>query len=137
MDTVIWIVVAIVAALLILGLLAAMMSKRKTEHRKAEAAELRSDAHARTADLDEADVRTREAEVEAERARLEAERAEARATEAQQARVAEEASYEDRLREADRLDPTVDTDSPEYQPDTRYSADDDAAPPRREGGTTV
>ncbi len=109
MDTVIWIVVAVVVALLVLGLLAALMSKKKTEQRKAHAAELRQDAQSRAPELDEADVRAREAEVEAERARLEAERAQARATEAEQARAAEQAGYEDRIREADRLDPAVDT----------------------------
>ena len=133
MDTVVWIVVAVVVALLILGLLAALMSnKRKTEQRKAQAAELRHDAQSRTPDLDEADVRAREAEVEAERARLEAQRAETRAAEAEQARAAEQAGYEDRIREADRLDPTIDTGSSDYEPDTRYPADSSEAPPRPE-----
>jgi len=136
-DTVIWIVVAVVVALLILGLLAALMNKRKTEQRKAQAAELRQDAQSRTPDLDEADVRAREAEVEAERARLEAERAQTRAAEAEQARAAEQAGYEDRIREADRLDPAVDTKSSDYEPDTRYPADSDAAPPRPEERVTA
>ena len=125
MDTVIWIVVAIVVALLVLGLLAALMSKKKTEQRKAHATELRQDAQSRAPELDEADVRAREAEVEAERARLEAERAQTRATEAEQARAAEQAGYEDRIREADRVDPAVDTGASDYEPDTRYPADSD------------
>ena len=133
-ETVVWVVVAIVVALLVLGLLAALMSKRKTEHRKTEAAELRQGAHARTPELDQADVRARAAQLEADQARLNAERAEAQAVEAEQARVAEHATYEDQIRAADRLDPTVDTDSPEYQPDTRYPADGDAAPSHRQGG---
>ena len=128
MDTVIWIVVAVVVALLVLGLLAALMSKRKTEQRKAHATELRQDAHSRAPDLDEADVRAREAEVEAERARLEAERAETRVTEAEQAEAAEQAGHEDRIREADRVDPAVDTGASDDEPDTRYPADSDARP---------
>jgi hypothetical protein len=136
-ETVVWIVVAVVVALLILGLLAALMSKKKTEHRKAEAAELRRDAHARTPDLDEADVRARAAQVEADQARLDAQRAEARATEAEQTRAAEQAGYEDRIREADRLDPAVDSDAPGYAPNTRYPAGGDEVPPRREGGSPV
>jgi FtsZ-interacting cell division protein ZipA len=137
MDTVIWIVVAVVVVLLILGLLVALMGKRRTEQRKGQAAELRQDARSRTPDLDEADVRAREAEVEAERARLEAQRAETRATEAEQARAAEQAGYEDRIREADRVDPAVDTGSSDYQPDTRYPADTDEAPPRPEERVTA
>lgn len=136
-ETVVWIVVAVVLALLLLGLLAALMSKRKTEHRKTEAAELRQDAHARTPELDQADVRARAAQVEADQARLNAQQAEAQAVEAEQSRAAEQATYEDRIREADRLDPTVDTDSPEYQPDTRYPVDGDAAPTQHKGGSTA
>ena len=136
-DTVIWIVVAVVVALLILGLLAALINKKRTEQRKAQAAALRQDAQSRAPDLDEADVRAREAEVEAERARLEAERAQSRAMEAEQVRAAEQAGYEDRIREADRVDPAVDTRSSDYQPDTRYPADSDAAPPRPEERVTA
>jgi hypothetical protein len=137
MDTVIWIVVAVVVVLLVLGLLAALMNKKRTEQRKAHAAELRQDAQSRAPHLDEADVRAREADVEAERARLEAQRAEARAAEAEQARAAEQAVYEDQIREADRLDPAVDTRSSDYQPDTRYPADSDIAPPRPEERVTA
>jgi FtsZ-interacting cell division protein ZipA len=136
MDTVIWIVVAVIVALLVLGLVAALTSKNRN-HRKAQAAELRRDARSRTPDLSEADVRAREAEVEAERARLEAQRAEARAAEAEQARAVEQAGYEDQIREADRLDPAVDTRSTDYQPDTRYPADASDAPPRPEERVTA
>ncbi|HET9420028.1 MAG TPA: hypothetical protein VFO49_02745 [Nocardioides sp.] len=137
MDTLIWIVVAVVVLLLIIGLLVALMGKKKTAQHRAQAVELRQDAQSRAPDLDEADVRAREAEVEAERARLEAQRAEARAAEAEQARAAEQAAYEDRIREADRLDPAVDTKSSDYEPDTRYPADTDAAPPRPEERVTA
>jgi FtsZ-interacting cell division protein ZipA len=137
MDTVIWIVVAVVVVLLIVGLLVALMGKKRNEQRKVQAAELRQDAQSRTPDLDEADVRAREAEVEAERARLEAERAATRAAEAEQARAAEQAGYEDRIREADRLDPAVDTTSSDYEPDTRYPADTGEAPPRPEERVTA
>jgi len=134
-ETVVWIVVAVVVALLILGLLAALMSKKKGEHRRTAAAELRQDAQARTPALEDADVRARAAQVEADQARLDAQRAEARATEAEQARAAEQAGYEDRIREAVRLDPAVDADSPGYAPNTRYPAEGDGAPPRGEGGS--
>jgi FtsZ-interacting cell division protein ZipA len=137
MDTVIWIVVVVVVALLVLGLVAALMTKNRNQRRKAHAAELRQDAQSRAPDLDEADVRAREAEVEAERARLEAQRAEARAAVAEQARAAEQAVYEDQIREADRLDPSVNTGAPDYRPDTRYPADGSDAPPRPEERLTA
>lgn len=127
-DTVIWIVVAIVVALVVLGLVAALMGKRRKRQHEARAAELRQDAAARTPAVEEADVRAKEAQVEADRARYEAERAEARAQEAQQARVVEEAEVEDRLREADRLDPRVDTSSGDYRPQPPHAPQ--AQPPQ-------
>jgi hypothetical protein len=115
-DTLIWIVVAVVVALVVIGLLVALMNKRKQRQQAARAAELRQDAVTRTPAVDEADVRAKEAQVEADRARYEAQQAEARAQEAQQARLVEEAEVEDRLREADHLDPHVDTAADDYQP---------------------
>lgn len=115
-ETLVWIIVAVVVALLILGVLAAMMNKKKKERHQARATELRHDAATRTPAVEEADVRAREAQVEADRARYEAERAQARAQEAEQARSMEEAGMEDRLREADRLDPGVDTSAGDYRP---------------------
>jgi flagellar biosynthesis/type III secretory pathway M-ring protein FliF/YscJ len=124
-DTVIWIVVAVLVALVIIGLLAVVMNKRKTERRRNEAGALREDAHARTAELQEADLHAREAKLEADRASLEAQQAAARAQEADQVRTVEAAGYEDQLREADRLDPGVDTGEPDYSPDTRFPEDTD------------
>lgn len=126
-DTLIWIVVAIVLALIVLGLLAALMNKQKRQH-EARAAELRQDAATRTPAVDEADVRAKEARVEADRARYEAQQAEARAQEAQQARVVEEAELEDQLREADRLDPRVDTSAGDYRPQPPQSGGSHRAP---------
>ena len=136
-DSVIWIAGGVVLALVIIGVLAAVMNKKKRAQRAAHAAELRRDAHTRAPELQDADLQAREAQLEADRARLEAERAAARAQEVEQARAAEHASYEDRLREADQLDPRVNTRSSDYRPDTRYPATpadpvdpaDPAAPP--------
>jgi FtsZ-interacting cell division protein ZipA len=115
-DTLIWIIVAVVVALLILGLLAALWNKKRKERRQVQAGELRQDAAARAPALDEADLRAREAQVEADRARYEAEHAEARAQEAEQIRHVQAARQEDTIREADRLDPGVDTSSEDYHP---------------------
>lgn len=115
-DTLIWVIAAVVAALVVIGLLVAQTNKKKQRQHEARATELRQDAAARTPAVDEADVRAKEAQVEADRARYEAQQAEARAQEAQQARVVEEAELEDQLREADRLDPRVDTSAGDYRP---------------------
>lgn len=118
-DTLIWIIVAVVVGLLVIGLLGWLLKKQKdrsVEQHRSEAQELRHDAHARTGAIHEADVRARETEAEADRARLEAERAERRASEAGQARAQEQAAYEDRIREADRLDPDVDHRADDYDP---------------------
>jgi hypothetical protein len=121
-DTLIWIIVAAVIVLLLLGLAAVMVSRKKKEQRKAQAAELREDAVARSPRVDEADARARAA-------RTEAERAEAKAREAEQARTVEQAEFEDRIREADRLDPAVDTKSDDYEPEVRYPAEPGSTPP--------
>lgn len=115
-DTVVWIVVAVVVVLAILGLLAVLMNRRKTAHRRAQATELRHEAASRASVIEEADLQAREAKVEADRARYEAEQAQEKAQEAERARTQEEAHREDQVREADRLDPAVDTSSEEYRP---------------------
>lgn len=115
-ETLIWIIVAVVVAVLILGLLAWLLSKRQTAQRRTRAGELRDEAASRASALEESDVAAREAEVEADRARYEAEQAQVRAHEARKARTQEEAHQEDKVREADRLDPDTDTSSDEYRP---------------------
>jgi hypothetical protein len=50
-------------------------------------------------------------------ARAQAQQAEQRASAAEQTHQVEQASYEDKVREADRLDPDVDTKSADYEPD--------------------
>ena len=127
-DTLIWIIVAVVVALVVIGLLVTLMNRKKQRQHEARAAELRQDAAARTPVVEEADVRAKEAQVEADRARYEAQKAEARAQQAQQARVVEEAELEDQLREADRLDPRVDTSAGDYRPQPPQSGGSHRAP---------
>lgn len=115
MDTeqIIWIVVAVavVAALLALAL---VLMRRKAEkdatERREHATELRTEASRHAKTLPEAELRAQEERLEAERLRLEADRAQERAQEAETGYVQQEAQREDRLREADRIDPdTEDT----------------------------
>lgn len=119
-GTVILLVVAVVVVLLIVGLVTMMSSRRKaaeTEHNRTRAEEIRHEATGTTAVRD-SDLEAREAQIEADRSRLEAEQAEARAAQAQQGVQVEDARREDKLREADRLDPDVDHRSDDYAPGT-------------------
>ena len=118
-DTWVWIVIAVVVVLAVVALLAAAANKKKVERRRAEAEQIRSDAHTHSAGVMDAERQAREAEQNAARARAEAERAEQQAAEAARARDMEHATHEDRIREADRIDPDVDTRSPDYVPGTQ------------------
>jgi len=105
----------IIALIAILGY---VLNKKKMEQNRARAEGLRSEAGSTATVIPEAQVRAREAEARAERARLDAQKAEEDAARANQSLSAEQARYEDRVREADRLDPDVDHRARDYQPDT-------------------
>jgi len=107
-STIVWIVVAIIVVLAVAALVAALSRRKATEQRRVQAQQLRQEAVTNVDSINQTHVEAKEAEARAERARLEAERAEAQAAEAQRAVDMEHATYEDRLREADRLDPDVD-----------------------------
>ena len=129
------IVLIIVIAIIVIGLigLAVWMSgKKKREHRRAEAERIRQEAAAHAGGLEESQVQAREAEARAEQARLQAQRAEEEAARAHQGVSQEQALHEDKLREADRLDPNVDHRAEDYHPDT--SATERRAPAYDETG---
>ena len=107
-STIVWIVVAVIIVLAIAALIAAAMRKKRAEKQRTRAQQLRQEAVSNVDAIDHSSVAAKEAEARAERARLEAERAERQAQEAQRAVDMERATYEDRIREADRLDPDVD-----------------------------
>ena len=114
-STIVWIVVAVIVLLAIAALVAAMMRKKQAEQRRVHAQHLRHEAVSNVGNIQQTEVEAKEAEVRAERLRLEAERAEAHATEAQRAVDMERATYEDRIREADQLDPDVDHRSNQHR----------------------
>lgn len=116
-SQIIWTIVIIVVVIAIIALIAAMMKKRTVEKHRAEADEIRTDASTHASALPDAQLRAREADAEAERKRVEAERAEARAAEEKQGMLREQATYEDRVREADRVDPDVDHEADDYRPE--------------------
>lgn len=124
-----WIILAVVAIIAI-ALVVATMKKRKAEEHRAQAAELRNEAAGQAGGIRESDRAARDAEAEAQRKRIEAERAEQQAAEARQAQAQEEATFEDRVREADRLDPDVNHRADDYQPGQqgRRSAETDTDP---------
>jgi biopolymer transport protein ExbB/TolQ len=110
-DTVIWIIVAAIAVLVLLAALAfALRTNRRkdVENRRAQAEQLRQEATATAPDQTEARLRAQEADAQAELARREAERAQQAAAEEQRRVAAEEAHRENLVREADRIDPDVD-----------------------------
>src|SRR3954452_18632139 len=111
----IWVIV-IVVVLIVVGAVVSMMNKRRTEERRVRADELRTEASTKAASLTESQRQAEDARAKAELARSEAERAQEQATQAEQGHQVEQASYEDKLREADRLDPEVDHKSSDYEP---------------------
>jgi len=121
METIVWIVVAIIVVLAVAALVAAFLRKKqaekRTEQHRRQAEHLRHEAVSNVDRIDHTHLEAKEAEARAERARLEAERAQAEAAEAQRAVDMERATYEDRIREADRLDPDVDHRSRSYSDD--------------------
>lgn len=105
-EFVIWLI-AIAITLGIAGAIALRhrQASRRDEANRVRAAELREEAARQQEEREESQLQAREADLEAERARLEAERARDRAAEAQRNALHDDAIVEDRVREADRLDP--------------------------------
>jgi hypothetical protein len=116
-DTVAAILV-IVAVVLVIAVVAALLLRTRGRERRArQAEELRTHASAQSTDVQLAQREAASREAAAEQAREQAEIAEARAAEARQALAQTEARREDTVREADRLDPSVDHRDAAYQPD--------------------
>lgn len=117
-STIIWIIVAVVVVLALVGLFGWLANKRRAEAHRTQAGELRHEAAARAGGMQDADLDAREARADADQARLAADRAEERASEKQRAVEQEQAAVEGRVREADRLDPDVDHKADDYSPTT-------------------
>jgi len=112
----IWVIVIAIVVLVVIALVA-LTSRRRTEQRRARAGELREEASARGAELSESHRQADELRARADLAKSEAARAEEQAANAEQGHRIEQAGYEDKVREADRLDPEVDDQAQEYEPD--------------------
>jgi FtsZ-interacting cell division protein ZipA len=117
-GTIVLIIVIAVIVLALIGLAAWLGARKKKIQRHEQAESIRREATAEAGGIHESHVRAKEAEANAEQARLEAQRAEQEAARAHQGVSQERALQEERIREADRLDPNVDHKSDEYSPDT-------------------
>jgi len=115
MSTTGWIIVAVVIVVVLLIALAAWRAAQRKKH-AARAEELRSEARSHSAELGSTRQEAQEADVRAQAARLEAERTQREADAAKTALAQEEAAREDRIREADRLDPSVNHKADDYRP---------------------
>ena len=113
-----WVIIILIvlAVLLAVALIYTAMKRKKNEVARQRAGELRSEAATSAVAKQEQEARAREAAAEAERARAQADKLDARAQAERTSYDQTRATQEDRLREADRLDPDVDHRDPNYQP---------------------
>lgn len=104
-GAIVWIVVLVVILVVLGVVVALMMNKRKNEQRRAHAEQLRTEAAAQSDAIAHSEREAKLAEADAAAARAEAEQAERRAAEARQGVHMDQAVQEDRIREAQRVDP--------------------------------
>jgi uncharacterized membrane protein YdfJ with MMPL/SSD domain len=116
----IWVIVAIVVIAVIAAVVVAS-NKKKQERNRTRAGELREQAAAQASGLQQREAQAKEtdakaamARAEADRKQAEAERLEAEAHERHQTAAGYREQHVDNLRQADELDPDVDTRSDEY-----------------------
>lgn len=135
-----WVVIILIILVVVLvaGLIWSAARRKKEQQARARADELRSDAAGTAAGHAEQEARAREAKAEADRVRAQADQLEAQASQEQRSFDMNRAQEEDRLREADRIDPEVDHTAPDYQPGTAHatSADGEHAASTNGTGTT-
>ena len=117
---VVWVIVAIVVIAVIAAVVAAS-SKKKQERNRTRAGELREQAAAQAAGVAQREAHAKETEAhaaqaraEADRKRAEADRLEAEARDRQQTAEGYRDQHAENLRQADELDPDVDTRREDY-----------------------
>src|SRR6476469_4095443 len=131
----IWVIVIIVV-LVVVGAVASMISKRRTEQRRARAEQLRAEASEKASGLAESQRAADAARAKADLAAAEAERAREQAAQAETGHQVEQASYEGKLREADKLDPEVDTRAKDYEPSVWNDESTESGTGRADAATT-
>ena len=130
-----WVIIILIvlAVLLAAALIWTAMNRKKNQVARERAGELRSEAATSAVAKQEQEARAREAEAEAERARAQADKLDARAQGERTSYDQTRAAQEDRLREADRLDPDVNHRDPDYQPGAGTAPGQHTAPGHTEG----
>jgi len=144
----IWVIVAIIVIAVIAAVVAAS-TKRKREQNRTRAAELREQAAAqatgvqqREAHARETEARAAQARAEADRKQAEAERLEAEARDRHETAAGYRDQHAENLRQADELDPDVDTKHDGYEPpaaagtETVGTSEGRGVHDRQEGETT-
>lgn len=118
-STVVWIVVAAIAVIVLLAVVWRLASTKRAERNRAQAHELRERAAASATDLQRKEATAKESEAqaaaaraEAERKAAEAERLEAEARDRMNAAQAHRQEQQEHLRRADELDPDVEHAAP-------------------------
>jgi uncharacterized membrane-anchored protein YhcB (DUF1043 family) len=108
-DTWIWVAVAVVVGLIIVGTLATLgkRKKRDWDHSRAEA--IRREVEQQRPGLQKREASALETEAQAERARADADRLAAQAREQRRDVEDQRSTLTERLQEADERDPDVDT----------------------------
>jgi hypothetical protein len=108
-DASVWVAVAVVVALIIVGAVATLGKRKKREwdHSRAEA--IRSEVEQQRPELQRREASALEVETLAERTRADADRLEAQAREQRRNVEDQRSTLTERLREADERDPDVDT----------------------------
>ncbi|HWI42374.1 MAG TPA: hypothetical protein VNS81_02060 [Nocardioides sp.] len=130
-TTLLWVALAVVVALAVIGaLFAAWRSKKRAWDRK-HAAQIRQEAASHATRIDAKDAETRRIEAEAQQARAEADRLEAVAADKRTVVETEREEYVARLDEADRLDGGKGRDDREHDASYRGSHAKDDAPTER------
>ena len=116
-STIVWIVVAAVVVLALLAVIAMAMKKKRDEHNRGRANELREPAAAhstgvqlRVAAARHPDAAARRAQAEADQKAAEAERLAAQASDKQSTAATYRQERDDNLRQADDLDPDAGKD---------------------------
>ncbi len=116
-STIVWIVVAAVVVLALLAVIAMAMKKKRDEHNRGRANELREQAAAQSTGVQQREAEARQTEAEARRTQAEAdqkaaeaERLAAQASDKQSTAATYRQERDDNLRQADDLDPDAGKD---------------------------
>lgn len=120
-SRIMWIIVAVVVVIVVLAAVIAVSRKKHQERNRTRAAELRDQAAGeasgvaqREAHARETEARAAAARAEADRSQAEAERLQAEAQDRKQSAEGYREQHAENLRQADELDPDVNTKSKDY-----------------------